>query len=319
MSRQRYSKFEKKSFPFVYLLILLPVVQFLVFWLYVNIRSISLAFIDNRDGFFTLEYFGQVFYNMVNPVSSGGETIFSMIGRSVLLWVIANVIGLPLGLACTYVMYRKIIGHYAYRVIYAIPIILGSVIWVGLLKEICTGSGPVIYLLTKMGINPGDEAISEGLFAKGAGTGFPTLIIIMFLQSAIGGGVIATSAFSKVPKDLFEAAEMDGIGFWGQFIHVAIPCAWPTISTLITVALCSLLVVDGNVYLFTNGTGGDMPTMGYYLYSLSVGISEQITKGSTVINYGYPSAVGLTITLISVPIVLIGRKLLGRVWSDVKI
>jgi len=316
--KRRYSKLEKKSFLFVYLFIAIPIIQFLIFWVFVNLRSISLAFLENRDGYFTLEYFQRVFDHMIHPVTSNGQSILSMIGRSLFLWFITNIVALPISLACTYVMYRKVWGHYAYRVIYAIPLIIGSVIWVGLLKELCNGNGSIVYLLSKIGIHLSDDVLEGGLFVTKGNSGFITLSIILFIQTMVGGGVIATSAFSKVPKHLFEAAEIDGVGFWGQFTHVALPCAWPTISTLMTVALCTLLVVDGNVYLFTNGQGYNIATMGFYLYSLSVGISNTIVKGG-VPDYGYASAVGITITVISVPLVLLGRKLLGKIWSDVKL
>jgi len=315
-----YSKYERKSFLFVYLLIFLPVLQFIIFWLVVNARSIMLAFQDNVTGAFTLQHFSEVFGDFTTTAlkMSEGNSILMMMGRSLLLWIVVNFFGMAVGLICTYVMYRKIWLHYANRVIYAIPMIVGSVVWVGLLREIFTGTGPVVWLLTKWGAKLPESVIAGGLFASNSPVSFLTLMIIMFIQNAVGGGVIATSAFSKVPKELFEAAEIDNIGFWGQFFNVALPCAWPTISTLLTVAMCSLLVVDGNVYLFTYGTGGNMPTMGFYIYFLSVMMSDQMSAGE-IVNYGYPAALGIVVTVISVPLVLLGRKLLSKIWTEVRV
>lgn len=318
-AKHRYSTYEKKKFPFIFIMIAIPILQFLVFWLFVNLDSITLAFRDNVTGAFTLEHFSKLFTNMLN--NPDGYNILTMIGRSFLLWVITNVVALPIGLFCTYVMYRKVWGHYAYRVVFSLPLIVGSVIWVGLISALCRGgNGAIVTLLKNMGVSLDAKALKTGLFSSEA-TGFTTLIIIFLITNMVGGGVIATSAFGRVPKELFEAGELDGVGFCRAFFHIALPCAWPTISTLLTVALCSILVVDGNVWLYTNGTGGEnqsMATMGFYLYKLTVDISEQVSSAS-IPDYGYAAAVGIFISLVSVPIVLIGRKVLSKIVENVEV
>ena len=54
--KSKYSRLEKRQFKFVYLLIAFPVLQFLVFWVYLNFSSILLAF-KNGAGEFTLANF----------------------------------------------------------------------------------------------------------------------------------------------------------------------------------------------------------------------------------------------------------------------
>ena len=59
MKIRTYSAFQKRKFKFVYLFIAFPVIQFLIFWVYVNSSSIVIAFQDG-DGAFTLENFRMV-------------------------------------------------------------------------------------------------------------------------------------------------------------------------------------------------------------------------------------------------------------------
>ena len=61
------------------------------------------------------------------------NNIALMVGRSLILWTISNVVAFPIGLASTYVLYKRVIGHYAFRVIFSIAGIVGAVIWVTLL------------------------------------------------------------------------------------------------------------------------------------------------------------------------------------------
>lgn len=73
---------------------------------------------------------------------------------------------------------------------------------------------------------------------------------------------------------------------------------------------------EGNVFLYTNGEGGyGLDTMGFYIqylvYRLSVTSSDKLP-------YGYPAAIGLFITVITLPIVLIGRKGLEKLVDAVE-
>ena len=57
---EKYSKFEKKKFPFVYAFIAFPVIQFLIFWVYVNFSSIMFAFL-NKENALCFDHFVKVF------------------------------------------------------------------------------------------------------------------------------------------------------------------------------------------------------------------------------------------------------------------
>ena len=312
---KRYSKSQKKNFLFVYCLIAIPVIQFLIFWLYVHVDSIALAFMDDVTKAFTLEHFKEV-WNGIVGTDVYGFNLLKMVGRSFCLWAVANLIAFPLGLASTYVLYRKVLGHYAFRVIYTIPTLVGAVIWVSLVRSCTDANGIVVYIIQKLGIVLDDAAVNQGLLNSEA-TAFPTLIALTFMTGMVGGNVIATGAYAKVPPELVEAGKIDGLGFWGTFFHIALPCAWPTISTLLTVSLCSIFVADGNVFLFSNATGQPgMATMGYYLYYLTYRISNTSAANAP---YGYPAALGICISLISVPVVLLGRKLLNKIVSVVQV
>ena len=314
---KHYSKFDKKNFPFVYCLILLPILQFAIFWIYVHIDSFALAFQAKGTGEFTLRNFQIVFNNFFHS-QDVDNNIGLMMGRSLILWSISNFLAFPIALASTYVLYKRIFGHYAFRVIFSISGIVGAVVWVTMLKLLFNSSGNkiVIYILENwFKVQLPVKAANDGLF-QCVETAFPTLCAITFIHGIAGGSVIITGAYAKIPPELMEAAKLDGLDFWGSFFHVALPCSWPTISTLLTISLCSILVADGNVYLYTNGSGGyGMNTMGFYLHYLTVKISNNPTNA----DYGYPAAVGIVVSLISVPVVLLGRRIITKVIPTVEV
>ena len=311
---KHYSPSDKRNFLFVYLLIAIPVLQFVIFWFYVNISSIGLAF-QNRLGEFTLVNFKNVFLNIINK-NDPNKSIITMVGKSLILWLTTNVVAYPFGLAGTYVLYKRVTGHYAFRVIFSIAGIVGAVVWVSLIKGVCDPDGFVQYILTHVfHANISEKALTDGLFLAND-TAFKTIVFITFISGAVGGSVIVTGAYTKVPPELLEAAKLDGLDFWGSFVVVSLPCSWPTLQTLITVSLCSMLVVEGNVYLYTNGTGGNgTATMGYYLYTLTL----EISKNPITADYYYAAALGVVISLVSIPVVLLGRRILNKVIPTVEV
>ncbi len=308
-----YSKYEKRDFLFIYLLIAAPVLQFAIFWFYVNLSSFSLAF-KSPTGQFTWDNFKQVWYGMTNP-DQYGTSIITMIERSFTLWFISNVVVFPISLCTTYVLFRKVIGHYVFRIIYILPSLIGGVVWIATMKQLLGNYGAIVYIMKHCDFNLSQAVINDGLLYD-VKTAFPTLCISTFVFGIAGGNAVVTGAYSRIPEELFEVGKLDGVGFWKEFFTICLPCIWPTVSTLVTFSLCGMFVGEGNVFLYTNGEGGyGMDTMGFYIqylvYRLSVTSSEKMP-------YGYPAAIGMVITAISLPIVLIGRTILEKLVEAVE-
>lgn len=308
-----YSKFERKDFPFVYLLIALPVLQFAVFWFYVNISSFTLSFKDAL-GRWTLDNFKQVWHGLTHA-DQYGTNIVTMILRSFVLWFISNCVVFPISLCTTYVLFRRVFGHYVFRVIYMLPSLIGGVVWIATMKQVLGNTGAIVYLLKKAGASLSGAVKNDGLMYDLA-TAFPTLCATVFIYGIAGGNAVVTGAYARIPEDLFDVGKLDGIGFWREFFNVCLPCIWPTVSTLLTFSLCTIFVGEGNVFLYTNGEGGyGLDTMGFYIqylvYRLSLTSSEKMP-------YGYPAAIGLFITVITLPIVLVGRRILESLVEAVE-
>ena len=81
-----YSKIEKKRLPFVVLLLAFPILQFLVFYVYINIDSFILAF-TNRRGEFNTHYLE----TMINRFSAVGDNNLWDNGQSVCFSIFPSV------------------------------------------------------------------------------------------------------------------------------------------------------------------------------------------------------------------------------------
>ncbi len=313
---KKYSAFEKRDFLFVYLLILIPVLHFAIFWVYVNFSSFFLSF-KGDDGW-GFDNFKAVWDFMTIGYQGNGEKFFffELLGRSFSLFALANFVAFPIGVMTTYVLFRKVIGHYFFRICYSVPTIVGSVVWAAFIKDSFQYNGPIVSLFNSLGIKLSGEGMSNGLFGD-ANLAFPSLLLLNFFMGIAGGNVVLTGAYARIPVELYEVGQLDGIGFWKEFFRIAVPCVWPTIATVVTFNLCTMFVADGNVFLYTNGTGEPgMATIGFFFTYQVYAISQNPAVGEGA--YGFISAVGMVITIITVPVVLGGRWLLEKLVEPVE-
>ncbi len=303
----RYSKSQKKDMPFAYLVIALPVLHFLVFWVYVNFSSFVLAFQD-FSGAFTLGNFKEV-YNAFVAKDKYGFNLRDSLGRSMLLWFLSLTICFPSSLITVYVLTCKIRFHYVYRVCYILPGLIGSIIWTTIMMMLFQNDGPLIAIMKGLGMDIPWQAKKNGLLGASE-TAFPSLLIFTIVLSLVGDSPVVTGAYARVSDELMESADLDGAGFWTKLFSIAIPCIWPTITTLLIFKLTSIFTADCNVFLYSGGTGQpDMSTIGFQLFYLTRYISQ---AGGDTSLYGYPAALGMALTCMTLPICLIGRHYLEK-------
>ena len=309
-----YSKKEIRKFPFVYLILALPVLQVSVFFIYVNFSAITMAFRDEL-GQFSLESFERVFFAFRDKQDSLGLNPWDMIWKSLFTWGLTNIVVNIICILTTYILTKHMIFSKTFRLIYHIPGIVGPVIMAIVMKEMYAQDGVVTKVVQDLGINIPLIAQHNGLLGAEE-TAFKTLMTQTFIYGIAGGGMIMASAFMKIPEEIFESARIEGCGFFRETFQIALPCVWPTFSTLLIFSLCGILTADYGAYLYSNGSGSNgMVSVGFYLYRYQVAISK--VPDATYL-YGYVSAFGLIITLTTLPIVLISRKLLSKFQENVE-
>ena len=136
---------------------------------------------------------------------------------------------------------------------------------------------------------------------------------MQLLPGFFGFNFVVSGAFSRIPEDLFEVGRLDGVGFIREFFTISIPLIWGTLVVMITGWFASLFLSDNGSFLYTGGQYGTA-CMGYYMFILQKGIADEGGKAGLL---GYPAALGFCFTLITVPAVLIGRRIMESFYVDV--
>ena len=307
--KRKYNMEDRQAFRFCYLMVLLPIVSFIVFWLYVNIDSIVLAFTD-ASGNFTLENFKKV-WKAFTDVDQYGWNLWEFMLRTWAMWIICRLCFIPQTFS-TYVLYKKIPGHFIFRTIFMIPSVLGGIVWILIMKSFVAYDGPVLQMADMLGIKVSLEVQMKGLLGSTA-TAHTTMILVQVIPQVFMFSFVVSGAFARIGEEMYEVGKLEGIGFIREFFTIAIPLIWPTMVISIIGWFSGLFTLDNGAFLYTNGEY-DTGSIGFYLFYLTKAISDEGGKAGL---YGYPAALGVLFTVITVPTVLVVRHYLEKVYADV--
>ncbi len=276
----------------------IAILNFLVFWLYVNFNSILMAFRQQtKDGLvWTMENFSRFF----REVKISDFQIGLAIKNSVLLFVVGSFFTLPLSLLFAYYLYKKVALAGFFRVIFFLPSIISAAVLVTLFKYVVMPSGPLNEFLSIItGRTVAIEWVVDEKYSM-------FTILFYCVWTGFGGNIVLlTGAIYRIPEDIMEYGRLDGIGMTRELFNVIIPLIWPTLSTLIICNTAGLFTASGPVLLFTEGKFGTM-TLGFFIF-------DNVRNGQ----YYYPAAIGLVFTVIGVPLTLIVKYVCDKTFDDV--
>ncbi len=118
------------------------------------------------------------------------------------------------------------------------------------------------------------------------------------------GFVLFLAALQDVPKDLYEAASIDGAGFLRQQLAITLPWIRPTISMVVTLQIISTMRIFSQVYVMTNGgPAGSSASVIFHIYQTAI-VRNML---------GYASAVSVLLFLAVLAVTLLQRLLLREV------
>jgi multiple sugar transport system permease protein len=204
-------------------------------------------------------------------------------GFYMLVTVPAQVI---LGLLIAVLLDSKLPGRTLFRVLFYIPVITSWVV-VSLLFQylFSTDRGVVNWFLV-------DFTHLLGGNVNWLGERWPAMIAISILGIWKGIGwsmLIFLAALAGVPRDLREAAALDGAGAFRRFWYVSLPFIRATMATTV------ILLVIGGFNVFTSVL---LMTGGGPLDQTQVPLTYMYQQAFTFLDFGYGSAVSFLLTIV---------------------
>lgn len=294
---------------FIIVMLAYPITQFVVTWAFVNFGALSMAFNGSEyfDDFqFTFYNFQKIFEDLASTIPDpsnflGLNAAWIVILNSLGYCFITIFISLPLSLLFSYFLHKKMILANVFRAIFFLPNIIPIVALTFAFRMSYTNPfGYLSGMFEALGIRAGKYPTAQ------------ILVYIYCIWAGLGYNIILFSgAIGRIPKELFESAELDHAGYFKEFVHVVIPCIWPTIVTLIVLGMTHVLTLYMHPYLLTNYDTSST-------YSIALSIFQTAGNDGAMPNELHQvTAYGLFFSLIWAPIILLVRHLLSKKYQGI--
>lgn len=271
--------------PYLFLLPYLAI--FALFWAWPILESLLLSFQNTR-------VYPPVWNLGVNWGRILGDAAFWDALRNTLFILVVQVplmLALATGLALA-LNSQLLRARGFFRFAFFAPVVVGAVAYSAVFRLLFNENGAV-NAITGLNLNwifdPAGAMAVIIITLTWRWTGYNAIIILAGLQS--------------IPKEIYEAAEIDGASPWQQFWHVTLPSLRPVLLFCLVLSIIGTLQLFTEPWLITNGGPGTATTtLGVYLYR----------QGFQNINFGYASSIAYVITLLALVFSIIQLRLFGR-------
>lgn len=189
--------------------------------------------------------------------------------NTIMFMFFSMVVGISLGVFIAALLAENIRGAYVYRTIFYLPNLVVPVAFGMMMRPIFGGQdyGLINIILAKLGFNS-----IQWLDRPSIGIWVMIITNFWFIGACM---IIFLAGVKSIPKAYYEAAEIDGAGWWNRFFKITVPLLGPviffqTISGLIYALQIfdipiSLANLGGSMHT-TMGRNDSLGTLVYYLY-----------------------------------------------------
>lgn len=288
---------KRKDLLFCIGMLLLPTLQFIVFYIVTNINSFALAFQRYEYGSFVGA--GWVNFERVFREIAHDTEIITAFKNSFLVYGVKLVVSIPLSILFTFYVFKKFILHGFFKVMMFLPSILSLLTLCLLYRYFCDQAVPE--LAQKL-----FGAEIQGLFSNLDTEYF--MVMFAFVFFGLGTTMLLyLGAMNGINESVLEASEIDGASNWKQLICVVVPMIFPTVRTFFVYGIASLFADQFNLFSFYGATANPRyQTIGYYFYKL-------VSESGGEANYPYVAAFGLTLSIVLIPVALLINRLMDKV------
>ena len=233
------------------------------------------------EKFFNSPYFGRIISNTL--ILSGYDLLFNFPAPILLAFLLNEVKNKA---------FKRTVQTVTYM-----PYFISMVVICGLIIDFTDSEGVVTRLVNALGGNV-TSLIAEP-------SAFRSIFIVSNIWQSIGfNSIIYLAALAAVDQDLYEAAKIDGAGYFKQWLHVTLPGISATIVIMLILRVGQIMNVNFEkvILLYNTSTQVTADVISSYVYR--VGLLDG--------QYSYSTAVGLFNSVINFILLLVTNALSKR-------
>ncbi len=289
-----------------YVLISVPIVLFLV----LNIGQIFYALYISFWDWGTRG--PREFLGIGNYQSLLSDPIFWKAIQNTLYYAILVVpLQMALGLFLAVIVNQKIRGQTFFRAAFYFPAIASSAAITVLFLFIFAPDGLFNGVREALGLNPFFEFFGFGPNQNWFGDSRTALNMVILLNAWTTSGTMMLfylSFLQSIPNEIYEAAAIDGAGWWQTFRRITFPLLAPAHFFVATVSVIGALQLFDQA-IIAGGPGGQpnnaLTTIVLFLYRSAI----------AEFDFGFAAAVGIVLFVIIFSVTLVQRRLFGQAPS----
>lgn len=185
------------------------------------------------------------------------------------------VLNISLALLLASLMNLPLRGIAAFRAIIFSPVVMPVVAWALVWKFLLQPQGPINAGLHTLGFPDANLLLAPS-------SALWTVVVIEVIKAVGLNAVIFLAALQGVPREITEAARLDGAGAWTGFTRITLPLISPTFFLVFLITVIGSLKVFTPIWVLTGGGPANRTT------TLLVQMYKQ---GFSYFDFGYASAI----------------------------
>lgn len=229
------------------------------------------------------------------------DRVFWLALRNSFIYLLATPIIMALSITLAIIVNRSLPGIGAFRALYYVPVVTGSVTIGIAFQWLFNGTGGLVNgALISLGLLREPVSwLSEPAY---------TLPIAMSMTIWMGVGyymVVFVAGLQSIPDELYDAARIDGCNEVQKHWYISLPGLRPSIVFVAVISSLSALKVFDEIYVLTNATGGILNsgvTMVFYLWKQAFSLQK----------VGYASAIAIVLLVITLAFSIFNVRILER-------
>jgi len=274
-----------------WLFLAIPGILLLVFTVIPTVAALFLSF-TNYNVFSPVDWVGLANYKQLIHDSN----FWSAMKNTLTYWVLVTPALSILSIFLAVLVNRKMKGVSVYRLIYYFPVLVSVVVTAMLWKWMFQEDGIMNYLLSIFNIAPAKWLTSKSMV-------MPSLAIVTIWQGLGYYMLFYLAGLQSISEELYEAADLEGAGFWKKQFYITFPLLRPVIFFVVVVSTMSAFKEFTMMLTMTKGGPiGSSKTVVYMIYE----------KAFEQLDMGYASAISFALFLIILVLTLINQKFLDK-------
>ena len=268
---------------------LVPITAVFIMFYLVPILTVFVTSLTKWDGFNAPDFIGIVNFRRLFGLQSFRISLRNLAGWGLL----AAVVHVGFGVLVAFIIFKAPKGARLVKIVYMIPSVISVAAWTLIYKFIFDDSFGIVNSFIRLFI----PDFSVNWFYESPYAFWSVTFVWLFY--AVTVTLVVLSDLLAIPKELHEAAYMDGAKEWQVALKINLPLCRNSIGTSVIVSVTARIAMYEAIALTTRGGPGDD----------TMNISVILVNAITDMNYGFANAAALIMILLGIVILLLINKL----------